>query len=263
LGCKGGTIYRDSSRDEQILATDAKNLGKDAAEQLEKKKAEVKAEAAATEKELLQIDANNPHKIVVKQLIQNGTRYEVVPRERPNAMHGTTYKVNTPYGHLFVTINEDEHGPFEVFAQLGKAGGFFAAQSEAICRLISLGLRSGVAVSEIIKQIKGIRSTEVAFSEGEMIYSLPDAVGKVLEKHIQRNQQTLQLQFKEKQEAHEAKVEVAAEVKEIVSENKVTIQQKVSVANVGYAPVCPNCSAMLVMQEGCMKCADCGYSKCG
>jgi len=273
LGCKGGTIYRDSSRSEQILATDVKNLGKDVVEQMEKKQQKAEAAQAAAghvplegEKDVMHVDAKNPNKIVVKKLIQNGTRFEVVPRERPNAMHGTTYKTNTPYGNLFVTINEDEHGPFEVFAQLGKAGGFFSAQSEAICRLISLGLRSGVAVDEVIKQIKGIRSTEVAFSNGEVVYSLPDAIGKVLERHVSRNQQSLQLQFKEKQEKAQVveKIEVAAEVKETVtSEGKLTIQQKVSIADMGYAPACPNCSSMLIMQEGCMKCADCGYSKCG
>jgi ribonucleoside-diphosphate reductase alpha chain len=181
-------------------------------------------------------------------------------------MHGTTYKSNTPYGNLFVTINEDEHGPFEVFAQLGKAGGFFSAQSEAICRLISLGLRSGVAVDELIKQIKGIRSTEVAFSDGEVVYSLPDAIGKVLEKHVHRNQQSLQLQFKAKQESAAAaeSVKITEEIKETVSaDGKMTVKQKISIADMGYAPACPSCSAMLVMQEGCMKCAECGYSKCG
>jgi ribonucleoside-diphosphate reductase alpha chain len=272
LGCKGGTIYRDSSRDEQILATDMKNLGKDVVEQMEAKAKKAEAAAKAqheqaepvTDKSVMHVDAKNPNKIIVKKLIQNGMRYEVTPRERPAAMHGTTYKANTPYGNLFVTVNEDEHGPFEVFAQLGKAGGFFSAQSEAICRLISLGLRSGVAVDEIIKQIKGIRSTEVSFSEGEVVYSLPDAIGKVLDKHVQRNQQSLQLQFKEKQ-APAGGVQITEEIKETVATDKssMTITQKMSVANFGYAPACPNCSTMLIMQEGCMKCTDCGYSKCG
>jgi ribonucleoside-diphosphate reductase alpha chain len=288
LGCKGGTIYRDSSRQEQILATDMKNLGKDVVEQMaaKAKKSEALVEAAhaaavanvavagsiveaaalseKTEKEIMHIDAHDPSKIVVKKLLQNGIRYEIVPRERPHAMHGTTYKMNTPYGNLFVTINEDEHGPFEVFAQLGKAGGFFSAQSEAICRLISLGLRSGVSVQEIVKQIKGIRSTEVAFSNGEVVYSLPDAIGKVLEKHILKNQQSLQLQFKE-QQTQKLQMEITEEVKETVKVNNssMTVESKVSLANLGFAPACPNCSSMLIMQEGCMKCGECGYSKCG
>ncbi|MEK7651916.1 MAG: adenosylcobalamin-dependent ribonucleoside-diphosphate reductase [Patescibacteria group bacterium] len=268
LGCKGGTIYRDGSRDEQILATDAKNLGKDVQEQLE---AKAKIETQVTQivqegQDLLQI---GDHKFLVKKLIQNGTKFEVVPRERPIEMQGTTYKLNTPYGSLFVTINEDEHGPFEVFAQLGKAGGFFAAQSEALCRMISLSLRSGVAVEEIIKQLKGIRSTEVAFNQGEIIYSLPDGIAKTMEKHINRKQQSLQLQFKQ---AEPAKLDLKEEVKMTVSEGPVEVssvaefqpkQQKVSMADYGHAPVCPDCSSMLVMAEGCMKCDVCGYSKCG
>src|SRR6185295_7633753 len=110
-------------------------------------------------------------------------------RERPEVMDGTTYKVKTAYGNLFVTINEDNTGPFEVFASLGKTGGFFSAQTEAITRMISLALRSNVAVEEIIDQLKGIRGPDVSFADGEMIFSLPDAVGKLLERHTKRNQQ--------------------------------------------------------------------------
>lgn len=325
LGCKGGTIYRDASRDEQILATDTKNLGKDVVEQLEKNKLKVgsaeipgavvgsgvgagagseapglNANNAAREKEaksekemalahvqgnsILQVDSSNPDKIVVKQLIQNGTRYEIVPRTRPKEMQGVTYKTNTPYGNLYVTINSDQHGPFEVFAQLGLAGGFFSALSEAICRLISLNLRSGVSVNEVIKQLKGIRSSEVAFSDGEMVYSLPDAIGKVLEKHVNKSQQKLRLEFKEKQEIKAEQIEgiagkaepqitgqITEEVREVIAEKVVhtgegtafTMAQKISIANLGYAPVCPTCSGMLIMQEGCLKCNNCGYSKCG
>lgn len=279
LGCKGGTIYRDGSRDEQVLAVDAKNLGKDAQEQLaEKEKAAAKKQTAkdAVAVEHTSIDGQDllqvgEHKILVKRLIQNGTKFEVVPRERPQEMQGVTYKLGTPYGTLFVTINEDEHGPFEVFAQLGKAGGFFAAQTEGLCRMISLGLRSGVAVEEVIKQLKGIRSTEVAFNQGEIIYSLPDGIAKTLEKHINRKQQSLQLQFKQ---AEPVEVEIKEEVAMKVSESSSAAgsmtassfevkEQKISVANMGHAPICPECSSMLVMAEGCMKCEICGYSKCG
>ncbi len=319
LGCKGGTIYRDASRDEQILATDMKNLGKDVVEQMEKKAEKEAATAAASisapavveqtsaefaieevgenvqmsdpvaGQDVMHIDAHN-HKVVVKHLFQNGTKYEIVPRERPNEMYGATYKTNTPYGHLFVTVNEDEHGPFEVFAVLGKSGGFFAAQSEAICRLISLGLRSGVPVEQVIKQIKGIRSSEVAFNDGEMIYSLPDAIGKVLEKHITKNQQKLQLEFKTNQAKNESIPSTAPEQQfEGFAQEQVLVAaaastptaggtvvsaaasvsvsslggHQMTIADMGHAPVCPTCSGMLRMEEGCMKCPECGYSKCG
>lgn len=303
MGCKGGTIYRDGSRSEQILATDSKNLGQDAVDQLEKAKEKVSVDVAVTvtektsepvhaqhEEHVLQVDPHNPNKIMVKQLVQNGTRYEIIPRERPSAMHGTTYKTNTPYGNMFVTVNDDEHGPFEVFAQLGKNGGFFSAMTEAICRLISIGLRSGVGIDQIINQIKGIRSTDVAYSDGEIVYSLPDAIGKVIERHVNRSQQTLSLAFKEQQSKSAAEqVEVIHEQVTVESSfgssqkmsamsgaaagagasgsasgaSSMSIDQKISIANFGYAPVCPTCSSMLQFQEGCMKCESCGYSKCG
>jgi ribonucleoside-diphosphate reductase alpha chain len=336
LGCKGGTIYRDGSRDEQILATDGKKLGKDVAEQVEKMaaaKTDAEAVAAAKtpassffqvaepqaapivsesapapapqaapeqvapkqveeEKDVIRTSSNGKQ-IIVKKLIQNGHRYEIEPRERPEVMQGTTYKTNTSYGHLYVTINEDEYGPFEVFAQLGKSGGFFAAQSEAICRLISLNLRSGVSVDEIVRQIKGIRSTEVSFSNGEIVYSLPDGIAKVLEKHMNRNQQKLQLDFSASAaQPKQPELVIAGNDQKFepeVVQNTISqsgsgpsdpstasapgasapvfsapeAPRKQSIADFGHAPVCPDCSSMMQMAEGCMKCQSCGYSKCG
>ena len=115
-------------------------------------------------------------------------------------MRGLTYRTRTSYGNLFVTINEDDHGPFEVFSSLGKAGGFFHAQTEAICRLISLALRSGIAITEIIDQLKGIRGPDIIFANGGTIHSLPDAIGQVLENHIKRGQTELGLKFTKEDE---------------------------------------------------------------
>lgn len=269
-GCKGGTIYRDGSRDEQILATDSKKLGKDAAEQIAGKE----TAKVVTQPEVMHVTGEK-------------IQFKIIARERPSSMNGVTYKMNTAYGHLYVTINEDQHGPFEVFASLGKTGGFFSAQTEAITRMISLALRSNIAIDEIISQLKGIRGPDVSFADGEMIFSLPDAIGKLLEKHIKRDQQ-LALSLKNSDHAvlgtdtdmpHLTQADVtptAAEkieqrVVETVSESKIktngnlTYQktQKISIANLGNAPVCPTCSNMMVFAEGCMKCEFCGYSKCG
>jgi ribonucleoside-diphosphate reductase alpha chain len=181
---------------------------------------------------------------------------------------------NTPYGNLYVTINEDSHGPFEVFAQMGKAGGFFSAQTEAITRLISLSLRSNIAIEEIIDQLKGIRGPDVSFSQEGMVFSLPDAMAKILEKHIKRGQQQLNLPLKNPvndpsqksaiEEVQERVVETVSKVE--VKAGSATLTQKtqrVSIANLGNAPVCPTCANMMVFAEGCMKCEHCGYSKCG
>jgi ribonucleoside-diphosphate reductase alpha chain len=261
LGCKGGTIYRDGSRDEQILATDHKKLGKDVAEQIESKK-QAQAQPRETQ-EVMSVSGEN-------------VQIKIAPRQRPDVMQGITYKMNTAYGNLYVTINEDAHGPFEVFAQMGKAGGFFSAQTEAITRLISLALRSNVAIEEIIEQLKGIRGPDVSFSEQGMVFSLPDAVAKVLEKHIKRNQQQLTLPMEPKAQSlpsgsAPAVEKVQERVVETLSQQQVNLNgatlmqktQKVSIANLGNAPVCPTCSNMLIFAEGCMKCDTCGYSKCG
>ncbi len=265
LGCKGGTIYRDGSRDEQILATDSNKLGKDVIDQL----------AAMDQKNESKSDRVQD----VMSVSGENVQMKIAPRERPNVMHGMTYKTKTAYGTLFVTINEDNHGPFEVFATIGKAGGFFSAQTEAITRLISTALRSNIAIEEIIEQLKGIRGPDVSFSEDGMVYSLPDAIAKILEKHIKRNQLELQLPglspaVPSKQQlpiTTTENIQLQEKIVETVTQNSIQSTdtltykktQKVSIANLGNAPVCPTCANMMVFAEGCMKCESCGYSKCG
>ncbi len=269
LGCKGGTIYRDGSRDEQILATDHKKLGKDVSDQIEAKQ----QKDAKTERQTQEVMSVSGDTIAMK----------IAPRQRPDVMQGMTYKIHTAYGNLFITINEDDHGPFEVFATMGKAGGFFGAQTEAITRLISTSLRANIAIEEVIDQLKGIRGPDVSFSADGMIYSLPDAIAKVLEKHIKRNQQELKLPAAPAPSQAQMALPVATpaqpdpaitleqKVVQSIAEEKIQTNghltykrtEKISIANLGSAPVCPTCSNMLIMAEGCMKCDSCGYSKCG
>lgn len=227
LGCKGGTIYRDGSRDEQVLATDSNKLGKDA------------AKAISESTEAISVSHGELH-------------MKIAARKRPEIMQGMTYKLRTAYGHLYVTVNEDDSGPFEVFASLGKAGGFFNAQTEAITRMISLALRSNVAAEEVISQLKGIRGPDVSFSGGETVYSLPDAIGKLLEKHIKTNGvKTGGLNINQQPQ-------LDLESQPDPAESKAT-----SVANFGSVPICANCDSPMVLAEGCIKCETCGFSKCG
>ncbi|MBI4089926.1 MAG: vitamin B12-dependent ribonucleotide reductase, partial [Candidatus Kerfeldbacteria bacterium] len=219
LGCKGITIFRDGSRDEQVLTT-----GKTVLVGQDKQATAVAGLAALT------------------------------PRERPEQLTGTTYRVNTPYGSLYITINDDPDGkPFEVFATIGKNGGFFAAQSESICRMISLALRTGIAPEEIVDQLKGIRGPDVSWHEGGQILSLSDAVGKILEKHLKRNQQQLNLSMDASAPASAGVAPTGPTVVSALQSNG----KKLSVANVGYAPACPDCGTMLEIAEGCMKCHNC------
>jgi ribonucleoside-diphosphate reductase alpha chain len=166
-------------------------------------------------------------------------------------MIGKTYKVKTGYGSLYITINNDEHGePFEIFATIGKSGGFFQEQSEAICRLISISLRSGMKISEIIDNLKGIRGPMPTMTEKGTILSLPDAIGKILEEHTKIS---------------ETLVTPTDETSKIQNLSEETKQESVrqSIADYGVMPGCPDCGSALQIAEGCMSCKSCGFSRCG
>ncbi len=168
--------------------------------------------------------------------------YERRPRKRPHVIRGTTQKLSTGYGGLYVTINEDEHGLFEVFAQIGRSGGFTQSFTESLARLISLCLRSGIPPEEIISQLEGIRSPEVGFIHGEKIVSIPDAMAKALKWHIDG-----------KPKAEQARLPT----KEHDRENDV-----MKIVDRGLNPSCPDCGSMMYLSEGCCKCPSCGYSQC-
>lgn len=106
------------------------------------------------------------------------------PKERPNSLPSVTDKINTGFGNLYVTISYFNQKPFEVFASIGKSGYTTMADVEALGRLISLAMRTGVEPKEIITQLKGIGGSEPIFSEGGLVQSLPDAIAKVMERHI-------------------------------------------------------------------------------
>lgn len=279
LGAKGGTIYRDGSRDEQILATDHKKLGKDASDQVAAQLAvgrallseaerenQQKTEAAAQLKEEKSEPVINQAPMPTPQNPQTTPAVgstKITPRKRPDVMQGSTYKVTTAYGNLYVTVNEDEYGPFEVFSQLGKAGGFFGAQTEAICRMISLALRSGISLPTVIEQLKGIRGPDPVFHNGERILSLPDAIANVLENHTKRGQQPLFEIPKPVETLMAVKEPVfQAVTQDLPTSSMSFVAQKVSIADTGHAPVCMMCGEMLRMVEGCQKCESCGWSKC-
>lgn len=167
--------------------------------------------------------------------------HKLIPRPRPTITKGATIKMRTGCGNLYITINEDEFGICEVFSTLGKAGGCAASQTEAISRLISLALRSGVDVNAIIKQLKGIRCPNPARTEdGDLILSCSDAIGKALEKY---------LNLKEGKNNTLNDFIVRSEEKTEKSEN--------------YSGMpCPECGSPLQVAEGCLTCRVCGYSKC-
>lgn len=209
-GCKGVTVYRDGSRDVQVL-----NLAS-------------KKEAETT--------------IVATQ--------EKKPRTRPKKTTGFTFLMHTGCGKMYVTINEDERGACEIFTQLGKSGGCTSSQAEAVARLISLSLRSGVDQQEIIDQLKGIRCPSPTLSEGGAILSCADAVAKALEAY-QKEKMTPALFTKE------------ISTSEPFAKKETPVYSSDASNNFsGSCPQCPECGEMLTFAEGCVVCRDCGYSKC-
>ncbi len=232
LGCKGGTVYRDGSRQEQVLS--------------------VKSQKNNTEQATVAPTATT--KTATAEVAP--AQHTLKPRPRPARTYGATYEVKTGYGDLYVTINSDAEGkPFEVFATIGKTGGVFAAKSEAICRLISLALRSGLDVKSIIKQLKGIRGPMPTWTKKGMVLSIPDAIAQIMDEHMKEGQMQL-FHGKRTPEALAAPM---------VLEMPITAKQPshASIADFGVSPVCPDCANILVMAEGCMSCKACGFSRCG
>lgn len=147
LGCKGVTVYRDGSREQQVLT---------------KGKTTVSSQQSTVSSQTAKI----------------------IPKKRPEVIKGTTRLMKTGCGNLYVTINEDEEGHlFELFTSMGKAGGCAASQSEAIGRLVSLAFRSNIEPDEVIKQLKGISCHLPVWLEGGKILSCSDAIAKALEKY--------------------------------------------------------------------------------
>lgn len=108
-------------------------------------------------------------------------------RKRPKVVSGKTYKIHSSMGTVYITINEDDNGPLEVFLRIGKNGNQNYALTEAIGRLISVSLQYGVPVEVIIKQLKNIHGSDYIVDGNLIYYSIPDAIGKILELHIEQN----------------------------------------------------------------------------
>ena len=205
--CKGITIYRDGSKPTQVL-------------EVQREITETKGRPVVLEK----------------------------PRERPLQMHGMTERVRTGHGNTYITINFDEENrPFEVFTTLGKAGSCDSANLEAISRLVSLALRSGIRADQVIEQLQGITCHPV-WDQGVQVRSAPDAVALALRKHSTPTG------------------EGAPELQEAFGEQLgLPIQSKGNGNGNAYGqrPVCPECDGPVAFQEGCVVCQVCAWNQCG
>jgi ribonucleoside-diphosphate reductase alpha chain len=185
LGCKGVTIYRDGSKENQVLS------------------------------------------FAQKERIND--KFMGAVKKRPETLHGFTTKIKTGYGHLYVTVTEYDGQPFEVFATIGKSGRSTTAKTEAIGRLASLALRSGVKVNDIVDQLKGIGGENPVFQDGGLVLSIPDAIARVLEKRYLSGDAA---------KGHKTYYSLMGEK-------------------------CPECGQIISFEEGCMMCHFCGFNKCG
>ena len=293
MKCKGVTVYRDGSRDNQVLSTGATQ---DAAAKRDDAKAAGAPDAPKSDKATT--DAAVAHKREVGEL--QGTMAELQneldrtkkalfsaeaenanrrgKRSRPEVMRGTTIRKETPLGVMFVNITEDEKGqPFEVFLNLGKAGGSAMADAEAIGRLVSLALRSGISLQEIHRQLRGISSDRAVGLGPNKVLSLPDAVGIALEQWW-RDKQGVQTDLL----AGGAQAGMPTPVSSIVPPmltpaagvpltrppmtNGAEQMQPIEFGSGGgevFMGTCPDCGSQLEFAEGCVKCHVCGFSECG
>ena len=207
-GCKGVTIYRDGCKSVQVLSAGSSEADKPASAE---EGAGYTAPASGS------TDA--------APVAESKTSREVA--SRPDVMYGFTQRVQTGLGTLYLTVNEMNGKPFEVFATIGKSGHSVTAKAEAIGRLVSLALRSGIDVKDITAQLRGIGGEHPVFRRKGLLLSIPDAVAWVLESHYMDGKTN------------------ASVVQDIV-ENK-----------------CPDCGSPMTREEGCMVCHSCGFSHCG
>ncbi|HEY0756525.1 MAG TPA: adenosylcobalamin-dependent ribonucleoside-diphosphate reductase [Ktedonobacteraceae bacterium] len=232
MGCKGITYYRDGSRDAVLTRIE------------DEKKAEQKAEEQAV-------------------MIEPVTSIQQGIKPRPAVVQGYTRQVNAPEGKINVTINSDEHGPLEVFVNVGKAGSDIAALAEALGRLISLNLRVLSPLSqidrakEIAEQLRGIGGSRSVGFGAQQVRSMPDAVARALEMHVS----TLEEQVAQQSNTHAHDngsngSDHQAETQD--GANSLTLSKLTVTGN-----LCPECGCnTMVYEEGCKKCYSCGYSEC-
>ena len=188
---------------------------------------------------------------VAEEHEETGSHDHIKPRPRQAITTGTTEKIKTGCGNLYVTVNSDETGLCEVFCQMGRSGGCTSSQSEAISRLISLALRSGVSLDEIVSQLKGIRCPSPIWQNGKLILSCSDAIATTLSRYLNKDTN----RFKTDELTVLTQDADSMKLKKVIA--------KKSISKGEMSGVCPDCGGILEHEEGCLICRACGFTKCG
>ncbi|MCG7317005.1 adenosylcobalamin-dependent ribonucleoside-diphosphate reductase [Brevibacillus laterosporus] len=247
LGCKGVTIYRDGSRDVQVLSTEKKEEKVEAGANQEQAKAVEHLGSNTSEEAPSTIQTQG-----VKS-VKGGTADRAY-NKRPKRLSGATYKMNTPLGKAYITINDVDHAPFEVIVNVGKAGSDVFAMSEALGRVSTLFLRfgelpDGNKARLLIKHLKGIGGSGAVGFGANRVESIPDAVAKALEMHL------------DGEDEHQA-VAATSSYPITPAPDKEEAHHDVY-GDADHKDFCPSCgSATLLHAEGCKTCTTCGFSKC-
>ncbi len=262
MKCKGVTVYRDGSRDNQVLSTgatekaaaqrDGKAASREEQADLHGTITELDAEIESLKKKLVAVETEN---------LQRRAK-----RSRPEKLRGTTIRKETPLGVMFVSINEDEKGqPFEVFINLGKAGGSAMADAEAMGRLISLALRSGIPLTEVHRQLRGISSDRMVGLGPNKVMSVPDAIGLALEEWMRDKQGVQQELIADRPMSGGLDADVVRTVGKAAPGSAAQPQFEMEAfdGGEGFMGTCPDCGSQLEYAEGCVKCHVCGFSECG
>jgi ribonucleoside-diphosphate reductase alpha chain len=293
---KGVTAYRDGTRSKQVLTTrkDNKEFAEeaDADAVLDAVEENISDEWFRQELAELLMDTAEED-LTPAEFAQElgmgvvGSGEEVIPtpRERGKVLYGRTEKIETGYGNIYVTVNEDEEGLVEVFAQIGKSGGFMNSFTESVSRLISVGLRSGIPPEDIIDHLEDIRSPKIAWDEGDKIQSIPDAISTAMARYLESESRIQALRAQgidpedrdgssgrgegsdgdsgllenivdDEEDADAVSLNGQGDTGEDDDDSKGIIES-------GESPECPECGAFeLYYSEGCKTCESCGWSEC-
>ena len=249
LGCKGVTVYRDGSRPMQVLST-GKTGKTEATPSVEEESVRAELADAREENHRLRGEIDTlQRRLEEADLTAASSKRK---RQRPQTLRGWTVKMNSPLGDLYVTINEDETGrPFEVFCTLGKAGGAAMADAEALGRLASLALRSGISIASVKDQLRGISCDRAVGVGPNKVLSAPDAIGQAMERYLEEK----------------AGVQEELPILTPTAVRPAPVVRATSSPAKGveaFLGTCPECGAsQIAYEEGCLKCHVCGYSECG